>query len=374
MSVIRRTIHRASLVEQVVSHAENDNPEPEVSRLFVPTGSALLNLALSDRHDGGYCTGTIANIIGDKSTGKTFLCLSTIAEMAHTERFNDYDIRFDDAEAANRFNMDKLFGAKTVARLKPPVDDDVEVKHSRTIQEFQIFSRRLLKAGKPLFYLLDSFDAISDDAEIAYADKMDEAHSSGKEIKGTYAMAKAKLASSTLRLINGDIAQTNSFMQIISQTRDNMEPMSMAPRTRSGGKALYFYCAYEMWLAIKNRITTTVNGKPRVIGVQTKIKISKNKATGKEREISLPIYYDYGVDDIGGCVDFLIEENHWAKNKSTGSISVGELRLEKATRAKIIATIEEKDWTKNLHELTQSVWLEIEEKLKLDRKPKYSNA
>ena len=116
---MKRTICRASLVEQVVSHAENGNPEPEVTRLFVPTGSALLNLALSDRANGGFLTGKIVNVIGDSSSGKTFLCLTTLAETAHNPAFDDCLLVYDDAEAASEFNIEKLFGSKTVRRIMP---------------------------------------------------------------------------------------------------------------------------------------------------------------------------------------------------------------------------------------------------------------
>jgi recombination protein RecA len=354
--IIRRT---PTLTEQIVSHAENDNPEPEVSRLFVPTGSALLNLALSDRHDGGYLTGKIVNVIGDSSSGKTFLCLTTLAETAHNPAFDDYLLIFDDAEAASEFNIEKLFGSKTAERIMPPSLDPEEPGHSHTMMDFQSNIRRLLKGDKPFIYIQDSFDALTTDEELKHADKLQKAHD------------KVKNASILLRLIAADIKHTQSLVIIISQTRDNIDVMSFQKRTRAGGKALYFYCSYEMWLAIASRLTKKINDKNRAIGVATRIKITKNKHNGKVREIELPIYYSYGMDDIGGCVDFLVEENHWDKNKSTGSITAGELRLEKATRAKIISTIEERDWTKRLHELTQSVWLEIEEKLKLDRKPKY---
>ena len=364
-----RTLNR-SVVQQIIDHALDPKEERVSDHLFIPTGSTLLNLALSDRADGGYCLGTMVNVIGDKSSGKTFLCLSTMAEAAHDDRFSGYEGRFDDAEAANRFDMVKLFGQKTADWVKPAIEDNEETNHSRTIQEFQIVSRKLLRRGTPLIYVLDSFDAISSDAEIAYADKAEEAYESGKEIKGTYAMDKAKLASSCLRLINGEIEHSKSLFILISQTRDNIDPMSFTSRTRAGGKALYFYCATEMWIAIEKRLTVVVNDKPRVVGVQSKIKITKNKYNGKEREISLPIFYDIGVDDVGSCVDFLIAEKWWTKSGS-GVIDAKELKRNE-TRAKLIKTIEENDLIPALHRITQKCWLSIEEKLKLDRKPRYT--
>ncbi len=365
---MKRTISR-SITEQVVAHA-NEKPEPDKNHLFVPTGSALLNLALSDRADGGYLTGKIVNVIGDSSSGKTFLCLTTLAETAHTPAFDDYLLIYDDAEAASEFNIEKLFGSKTASRILPPSLDPEEPGHSHTMLDFQSNIRRLLKGDKPFIYVQDSFDALTTDEELKHAADLQKAHDAGKEAKGTYGMEKAKQASILLRLIASEIKATQSLVIIISQTRDNIDPMSFQKRTRAGGKALYFYCSYEMWLAVVQKLTTKINNKNRNIGVVSRIKVTKNKSNGKTRDIDLPLYYSYGVDDTGSCIDFLVGEDHWSKN-SNGGIAATEMGVT-CTRNKLIDMIEEKGWIDNLHEVTQSVWLEIEEKLKLDRKPKYA--
>lgn len=371
---MKRTIHRPTLVEQIVDHAEERERHPgdvEFKRKFVPTGSALLNLALSDQTDGGFLTGKIANIIGDSSSGKTFLSLTLLAEAAHNPAFDNYLLVYDDAETANEFDLVKLFGQKTANRVLPPSLDPEDPRHSHTMLGFQSNIRRLLKGGKPFIYIQDSFDSLTTDEELKHAAENQKLHDAGKETKGTYGMNKAAQASVLLRLIASEIKATQSLAIIISQTRDNIDPMSFQRKTRAGGKALYFYCSYEMWLAVAQKLTTKINDKNRNIGVVSRIKITKNKFNGKVREIDLPIYYSYGVDDIGACIDFLISEDHWDKN-ANGGITASELKLT-TTRNKLISIIEEKNWVNNLHKVTQSVWLEIEEKLKLDRKPKYGD-
>ncbi|MDD5038116.1 MAG: hypothetical protein PHN78_02220 [Dehalococcoidales bacterium] len=368
---MKRTIHRASLVEQVVSHAENDNPEPEVSRLFVPTGSALLNLALSDRHDGGYLTGKIVNVIGDSSSGKTFLCLTTLAETAHNPAFDDYLLIYDDAEAASEFNIEKLFGNKTAERILPPSLDPEEPGHSHTMMDFQSNIRRLLKGNKPFIYIQDSFDALTTDEELKHAADLQKAHDSGKEAKGTYGMEKAKQASVLLRLIAADIKRTKSLVIIISQVRTNIDPMSFQRKTRAGGKALTFYCAYEEWLAVAQKLSIKINDKNRNTGVVSHIKITKNKANGKLRELSLKILYSYGVDDINSCVDFLIEEGTWTKN-GTGHITSEGLGYQPMRQDKLVSFIEQEDKVAKLHAICQATWLDIEQQLISKRPPKYS--
>lgn len=365
--IVRRT---SSLVGQVVSHAENvASATPEPDRLFVPTGSALLNLALSDRADGGYLTGKIVNVIGDSSSGKTFLCLTTLAEAAHDPKFDNYLLIYDDAEAACEFDFVKLFGQKTADRILPPSLDPDEPGHSATLTGLQSNLRRLLKGDKPFIYIQDSLDALTTEAELKHAADIQKAHDAGKEAKGTYGMEKAKQASVLLRLIAADIKRTQSLVVVISQTRDNIDPMSFQRKTRAGGKALTFYVAVEMWLAVAQKLSIKVNDKNRNVGVLSRIKISKNKYNGKVREIDTPILYDYGVDDIGACVDFLVSEGHWSKN-ANGGITAGEFGLT-ATRTKLLDIVDDKGLVGKLHELTQDVWLSIEEKISSGRKPKY---
>ena len=364
-----RVIKRAeSLTEQIVDHASNANQFQE-SYAFVSTGSALLNLALSDRTDGGYVLGKIVNEVGDRSSGKTFKCLTTLAEAAHSPAFNDYELVFDDAEAANEFNLVKLFGQRTADRIQPPNLDRESPEHSKTVQDFQGYLNKLLKADKPFIYILDSLDAISADEEIEHAEAVQKARDAGKEAKGSYGMQKAKHMSIMLRLIAAAIKKTQSLLIIISQTRDNVDPMSFTRKNRAGGRALEFYCSYESWLAVTGKLTTKINDKARMIGITTRVKISKNKFNGKIREIDLPIYYDLGVDDIGACIDFLINEKRWPKN-GAGIVDAHELRLF-MTRTKLIERIEENDLIEALHKVTQDEWESIENKLKLDRRPRY---
>jgi hypothetical protein len=84
----------------------------------------------------------------------------------------------------------------------------------------------------------------------------------------------------------------------------------------------------------------------------------------------VPIYYSYGNDNPGSCIDFLLTENHWVKNKS-GIITIPEFKIE-ITKTKLIKLVEEKEWEDKIVVLVGKVWNEIEKSLILDRKPRYS--
>ena len=143
MAILKRRPKKSSTkkaVEEVVVHAkEKKEPEPECVWIdpytLIPTGSTLLNCALSDHYEGGYQLGTIVNTIGDSGVGKTLLALNSLAEMTLHKRFNDYRFIFDDIEAALAKNIKMMFGTEVADRIelttRSDTIQDLYVNHMR---------------------------------------------------------------------------------------------------------------------------------------------------------------------------------------------------------------------------------------------------
>lgn len=359
------------IAEQIQKHGhsdiEEDSTKAYTSDDLIPTGSTLLNLALSDCIHGGWRKGTMVNIIGDSSAGKSFAALTTFAETHHKGVCEDHAFIYDDVENASSFDMEYLFGSGVADRIIPPCEDeDGDDLPSDMIEDFHLNIINALEEG-PCIYCLDSFDALNAEADEKKSVEMLKAREKGKDAAGSYGMAKAKKSSEILRQVVGRIKRTESLLQIISQTRDNIDPMSMQKKTRSGGKALKFYATHELWLANGGAIKK----KERIVGVRCKVKISKNKLTGKVREVEFPIYYDYGIDNIGSCVDFLVKEKHWPGGGAKRIDPIG-LDIDAGLRQKIISQIEQQGLEDELAEIVGQVWHSIEDSLRLKRKPKYS--
>jgi hypothetical protein len=120
-------------------------------------------------------------------------------------------------------------------------------------------------------------------------------------------------------------------------------------------------------MAVKGHIKR----KESDVGVNVRVKISKNKITGKLRIIEFPIYYDYGVDDIGSCIDFLIEEKHWSavKNVVNTNNDICKEPVKIESLAAMIA--KDPDLYKILVETTTKVWRKIESSIETKLPPKY---
>jgi RecA/RadA recombinase len=360
-----------SLRKQKRLAAKKEIKEPG---LWIPSGAIMMNLACSDRWYGGYKAGTMVNTVGDSGSGKSFLGLSGLAEVFYMGKYgtwkdypmpdlSKYRLIYDDSEYANSFNMKKLFGPEFVKALEGPDPND-PTKFSTTIEEFEVNIWNAIEDGRPFIYLQDSFDAIDSEDEKEKSKDNRAKRKKGEKTKGSYQATKQKTASRMFREITNELAKTKSVLNIISQTRDNLSGMGYQTKYRAGGKALKFFSSIESWITYTGSIKKVVNNNKFEIGVNTKVKFGKNKYTGKRREPEFIIYYDFGIDDIGSCIDFLVKNNFWKKKKQT--IIANGLGIE-GNKQKLILRIMKKQSRKiKLYQETQKCWNKIEDTLKLD--------
>lgn len=359
-------------------------PESQVTKFF-STGSTLLNLAMTDNPYYGWPCGRMSNIIGDSSAGKSFLALTGLAEAAHNPEFDDYLIVYDDVEFANTFDIKALFGQRTFDRLQAPRYVNGEARHSRTVEDWYANVMRLLDSGKSFIYVCDSTDALSSAAAIARGmeyvkeqDKNDENEEAGvalaPEVKGSYKTDKPKLFSEALSTIVGGLAATNSCLLMISQTRDSLTPIAFGTgKTRAGGKALKFYATHEMWMLHTGSVKKQSKNIERKIGDMSRIKLTKNKVTGKQREVDIAIYYSYGVDDIGMCLKFLADTKMCDKTTKTISMNYEPRNFSFSGMPETVARniSADADMLMKLRLTVGDVWNSIENDITIERTRKY---
>lgn len=356
------------VIEQIEDAADNRSEfGPIDPDRLIPTGSTLLNLACSDNPFGGFLMGTIANLIGDRSTGKTLEYFNLLAECCLDSRFDNHRFFHDDPEKGYQFNTEKMFGATVAERVEAPyVDDDDLPCGSRTIEQFKASITGLLAERQPFIYALDSFDALTSDAEL----KKSAAKDDGENVKGSFNLDPTKGLSQMFKEIVAGIAETDSFLLIISQVRENITDAKFAPKyRRNGGRALGHYSSIEIWLALAGRLTKTVNKKKYAIGVECHPKVTKNRLTGKMRDVQFPIYNDYGIDDIESCVTFLLQRGWWKGKRD--KLDAKELRIT-GSIDEVCRSIEDRGLQERLQEITGECWASIEAKLLRNRKPRYA--
>jgi RecA/RadA recombinase len=321
---------------------------------LVPTGSIILNLACSDHWQGGYSTGKIINIVGDSSAGKSLLALTGLAVMATMKRFDDYLLIYDDVEAANDFDLEKLFGKKIAKRIMSDSTFDGEPLCSDTIEDAYSVIQQLLDSDQKFIYILDSLDSLTSKEEKFRAKEI----AKRKDPSGTYKTQRVRMLTEMLRQIRKRLKQTDSLFIVISQVRDNLNPsMFGSTKTRAGGKALRHHSCHEIWLSVTKRLKKQVKGKQFVIGNEVEFSVHKNKLTGRQF-IKQKFYtdYRYGIDDIRSCVVFL-----WSY-MSYNFVKKGKI-------SKAIQFVEENDLA--IGPECQAVWDDLNECLETKRKPRF---
>jgi RecA/RadA recombinase len=347
---------------------------PVDPRNLLSTGSTLFNLALSGHARGGWLAGSYNLFVGDSSSGKTFLAITALAEACYNKRFKDYALVYDAVEDGALMEVARFFGPRLAARLEPPArDSEGEELHSHTIEDFYFNLYNRLSQG-PCIYVEDSMDALSSKAEQSKFQERRKASSKGeaalKNVKGDYGMDKAKINSGYIRQIRPLLRDTGSILVIISQTRDNVDPFGYETRTRAGGRAMKFYAHTEAWTKRVGTHRAKYGEMDLQTGIVVQIDTRKNRLSGKEWSIQVPIYHTYGVDDIGSCIDFLVKVKRWAKADKGGIITATDFEL-KGTREKLVGKIEQADRTRELKGIVEDAWKEMEDHVAIKRKPRY---
>jgi RecA/RadA recombinase len=341
--------------EQVIESIQEPQLKKEMK--FISTGSTLLNLACSDRIDGGYLLGSIVHIVGDAHVGKSLVALTLMAEAVLRHEFDNYQLIYGEYEAAMNFPLENMFGQNINRVQFVPTDKD-RLKGAVTAQDWHSY---LLNLKTPYIHITDSLDAIIDEGELE----------DDRPTKGGWSTGKAKVSSALFPKIVGKIESSDSLEIVISQTRDNIGVMFGEKKTHSGGNAIKFYRSHSIWLAIGDRIYKMIRNKKREVGVHVTAKIKKNKVTGKVRQVTFPVYYDLGIDDVGSMIDWMVDEIFWGKEKNMIN-TANDFGLDSPiSRDKLITYIEEYNLENTLRKVVGECWKELEDEISIKRKPRY---
>ena len=266
-------------------------------------GCKLIDLITGgDKGIYGTPAGRILNISGDKSTGKTYICNEIIAN-AHYKYGDKFKWMYADCERGYSFDTQKLYGF------------DIHTEESdapENVEEAYYYISKFaesLKDDEFGIYVLDSLDALTSDEQDKRADERIDAMDKGKTLdKGTFGMGKAKyLSQEFFPQLCKVLENKNILLIIVSQIRDNTDMFSFEKYSRSGGKALDFYCYMVFWLATAKKMTVKDGDKEVPIGGTNKIKVTKGKVPRPFREGFYTYMYDYGIDNIATGVDYLFD-------------------------------------------------------------------
>jgi len=287
----------------------------------IKTGILPLDLALGV---GGVPTGRIIEIFGPESSGKTTLCLSTIAQVQKQGGV----AAFVDVEHALDPSWAKTLGVNL---------DDLLVSQPDTGEQALEIVETLIRSGGVDLVVVDSVAALVPRVEIE--GEMGEAQIG----------LQARLMSQALRKLTGVVSKSKSTIIFTNQIRLKIGVMFGNPETTPGGLALKFYASVRMDV----RKIETLKKNNQVYGARIRIKIVKNKVAPPFKEAEIVITQN-GIDKEEGIIDTAISSGILVRSGSFvkfgekvvghGKEEVKELIKKDATlKEKLIKAIEEKN-------------------------------
>jgi RecA/RadA recombinase len=283
---------------------KSEKKQTAVSVMGYPTGSDLLDLVVGAGISDGYPAGRIINLVGDKSTGKTFLACEIVAAAFHKAKADGvpFSWEYDDCESGFTFDTKAMYGFEIM-----PEKEELR-RRSQTVEDLYNNVRDFIEGLRPGargVYIVDSLDGLTSDEGEKRVDARFSAFQKGKEFKeGSYMMAKAKFLSQEFFPSVAELLEkSQALLVVISQVRSNLDPTSYEKNVRAGGRAMDFYCHTVLWLSQRSKITK----RERAVGVVIHAQAKKSKTYRPYRAAIVSLLFDYGLDNTGSNLDFLFD-------------------------------------------------------------------
>ena len=276
---------------------------------FVSTGSYALNKVISGDYTKGIPVGMITQFHGEASTAKTVFATHILKEAQE----KGYYTMLVDSENAYNPEFAKHLG------LDP---EKLIYAAPETLEEcFQVIEDTIVtirEADKdtPIVVAYDSI-AVSP-SKVEYEAENYEAHNMQGAIR-------AKSTGACLRKINPLMRKYKVALVIINQIRNKVGVMYGSPDTMAaGGKSLEYYLGVNL-KCISNKTSDLIRDEHKnVMGIQGKVRNTKNKCSVPFRECEFELRWDEGLNPYAGVLkqleaDRLVTRNGaWYTVEGTG--------------------------------------------------------
>ena len=236
-----------------------DNDAPTHVTEFISSGCSMLDLAISNRPNGGFPVGRITEITGLEASGKSLLAAHTLAE---TQKRGGLAV-YIDTEAATSAEFLEAIGADLKTMLYVPLE---------TIEE-----------------IFETIETIVD----------------GVRKSDGYATSKSIILSKAMRKVTNWIARERICLIFTNQLRTKLGVSFGDQWTTAGGKAIPFHASVRLRLKNTGQIKAKINGVEQIVGSKTNVQVVKNRIGPPHRKVDYEIYYDSGIDNYGGWLTIM---------------------------------------------------------------------
>jgi len=258
---------------------------------WISTGSSMLDLAISNRPNGGIPVGRITELTGMEASGKSLLAAHMLA---NTQKKGGLAVYIDTENAMNEEFIAAIgVDAKNMLYVQLETVEDI----------FEVIENIITKVresdkDKLVTIVVDSVSGAT--TKVEQADDFDQAG---------YATQKAIILSKAMRKVTQMIGRQRIALVFTNQLRQKLGVMFGDPWTTSGGKAIQFHSSCRLRLKAAGQIKTKLHGKDHVVGIKTKAVVVKNRMGPPLRTAEFDIYFEKGVDNFGGWLHVMKSHN-----------------------------------------------------------------
>ena len=258
---------------------------------WISTGSSILDLAISNRPNGGLPVGRITEITGMEASGKSLLAAHLLA---NTQKKGGLAVYIDTENAMNEEFL-RAIGIDISKLLYIQLETVEDI--------FEVIENIILKIKESD---KDRLVSIAVDSVAAATTKVEQAQDYDKE---GWATSKAIVLSKGMRKITQLIGRERVALIFTNQLRQKLGVMFGDPWTTSGGKAIQFHASCRLRLKAAGQIKAKIQGKEQTIGIKTKAVVVKNRMGPPLRTAEFNIYFESGIDDTGSWLQVMKDYN-----------------------------------------------------------------
>ncbi len=294
-SILKDTLNEKLGTKTVKAvYALDDDDNPANVDEFISTGCDALDLAISNRPNGGIPVGRITEITGLEQTGKTVLCASIIAQ---TQKKGGMGV-FIDTENAVSKDFFQMLGVD-ISR-----DKFLYISVANIEDVFEAVSTILLKA---IEQRTQKYITICVDSVAAATTRTEMESDYGKD---GYATSKALIISKAMRKLTQLIGVGRIALIFTNQLRQILNAQAFAEQWAApGGKAIPFHATVRLRLQNMGKLTTKIAGNDIVVGQKVQAKLVKNRVGPPHTKADYDFYFASGIDNFGSWFTILKKYN-----------------------------------------------------------------
>jgi recombination protein RecA len=274
---------------KVAYFLEGDTDAPSDVNEWISTGSTMLDLAISNRPNGGLPVGRIIEITGLEASGKSLLAAHALAD---TQKKGGLAVYIDTENAVSREFLEAI-GVNLKDMLYVPLETIEDIFDA---MDSIVESVRKNSKSRIVTIVVDSVAGASTKQEMA-----------ADYDKDGWATSKAIILSKAMRKITNFVGRERICLIFTNQLRTRLGVTFGDQWTTSGGKAIAFHASVRLRLKSVGqiKIAKSADQPEAVIGATTRAQVVKNRMGPPLRTVDYDIYYDSGIDDFGSWLTMM---------------------------------------------------------------------